>query len=180
MEENTSDEKPEQPTYDLIQKIKDGQLNLNNLDKESKIRCVKLLLDGGQTVPQIAQFLKRSDRQIQRYKEVIQKRNARIFSSTFSAQFAGDTVAKEEFSHNFLVRLLMSKEVKIADKIKAIAVALQYRIELGKWLQSMGYLPSQPQKIVGDLFHHKGKPVPPPEIKILPVATKPKKDVENG
>ena len=179
MEENTPDGKQDPPILDLIQEIKDGRLNFSSLDKEGKIRCIQLLLDGGQTVPQIAQFLKRSDRQIQRYKEVIQKINARIFGPKFSAQFAGDTVAKEEFSHNFLIRLLMNKEVKVADKIKAIAVALQHRIELGKWLQSMGYLPSQPQKIVGDLFHHKGKPLPPPAINILPVAVKLKKDIEN-
>ena len=174
MKENTPDKKQEQPLLDLLQKIKDGQVDPRNLDYQTKRQCTELLRLEGQTIYQIAQILKTSERQIKRYNKAIKNRNAITPDPNFTNQYIGNMIKKAEYIVDGLIRLSGGKEASNADKIKAKSAALHHMNELAKLLQSVGHVVSQLQKSAGD-FQQKGL-TSPPVINILPVAAGPKKE----
>jgi hypothetical protein len=174
MKENTPDEKQEQPLLDLIQKIKDGQVDPKNLSYKTKLQCTELFRLESQTVYQIAQILKTSERQIKRYNKAIKKRNAITPDPNFTNQYIGNMIKKAEYIVDSLIRLSGGKEASNADKIKAKSAALHYMNALAKLLQSIAYIVSQPKKSE-EGFQQKGLATPP-IINILPVAPGSKKE----
>jgi hypothetical protein len=56
--------------------------------------------------------------------------------------------------HAYLMRVARSKNATNAEKIQAEFVAWRVYRELSERMQSLGYLPSRPQRVVGDIFCH--------------------------
>ena len=178
MGKNTPSKERGQPLLDLIQKIKDGQIDPINLDHETKLQCTELFRLEGQTISQIAQLLKISERQVKRYNREIKNRNAITPDPNFTNRYIGDLVIKAEYIVDSLIRLSGGKEVSPAEKIKAKSAALHHMNELAKLLHSVGHLVSQPPKAAEDI-EQKGLVIPP-VINVLPVSAKPKKEDEDG
>ena len=52
------------------------------------------------------------------------------------------------------MRLARSKDASTAEKAQSEFFAFKVSVELIGKLQTMGYLPTKPQAIVGEVFHH--------------------------
>ena len=160
------------PLLTLIQRIKDGQVDPVTLDHETKVQCTELFRLEGQTIYQIAQILKISDRQVKRYNREIKNRNAVVPDQNFTNKYIGNMIHRAEYIVDGLIRLSGSKEASTAEKITAKSTALHHINELAKLLNSVGRIESEPKRAVDvqrDGVH------PPPVIHILPVTAAPQK-----
>jgi len=150
LEQVTSDKSAVQ----LLQEINSGQTNPRKLDKASRQQCVDFLKLEGYAHAQIAQVLKCSEKTVSRDMKDIQDRNKMKPNLPFVMEFTGDVFKKAMNHHSYLMRLARAKEASTADKIQAEFAAWKVIKELVERLQSLGYLPSRPHEIVGDIFHH--------------------------
>jgi len=66
----------------------------------------------------------------------------------------GDYVSKTEVHHAYLMRLARTKEASVAERAQAEALAAKVLNDRFDRLQSLGYVPLQPQQIIGDVVHH--------------------------
>jgi len=147
-------ETQEKPILNIIQQIKDGQLDPLNIDKEVKMHCVEFLRGEGQNVFQIAQILKLSERQVKRYIKEIKEQHSLNPDPEFASQFIGDLFVKAGTSYSYLLRLARTKEGTVSEKAQAELAAWHILHELAQFLQSAGYLPLQPQAVAGEFLHH--------------------------
>lgn len=138
----------------LLQEINSGLTDPGLLDKPSRQQCIELLITEGYTHAQIAQLLKCSEKTISRDIKEIRARNELTPSVPFAKQFIGDAFKKAMNHHSYLMRLARIKEASVADKVQAEFAAWRVIKELIEKMQSLGYLPSRPQEVVGDIFHH--------------------------
>jgi len=154
MHNDTTNEPQEKPLLNILQQIKDGQLDPTNLDRETKLHCVELLRGEGQTIYQIAQITKQSERQIKRYIKEIKEKNSLRHDPEFESQFMGDLIARANNSFSHLLRLARSKDGSISEKAQAELAAWHILHGLAKFLQSSGYLPLRAHTVEGEFLHH--------------------------
>lgn len=148
-------EKDERPILELIQKIKDGSFEPRLLSKEERLQCVEILLGEGMSESAIAQALKRNEKTIQRDLSDIRQRNAVVPNIELAKQIVGELLTNARIHHAYLMRIARNKESSASDKIQAESSAWHVMKELADSLQGLGYLPSRPTTIVGDIFYHK-------------------------
>ena len=151
---NSSPECDDIPIVTLIQRLKDGSVSAKTLTKDQRQSCVEVLILEGYTVYQIAQLLQCNERTVRRDIAEIRQRNALSPDVEFVKQFVGDVNQKLMNHHDSLLRMAKSKETSAAEKIVALSAASKALTDLFRLLQSVGYLPSRPQQITGDIFHH--------------------------
>jgi len=138
----------------LLQEINSGTIDPSLFDRDSRQQCAELLTFEGYTHSQIAQVLKCSEKTISRDIKETRARNALIPSLAFAKEYVGDAFKKAMNHHNYLMRLARMKDASISEKIQSEFAAWKILKEFTEKLQSLGYLPSRPQEIVGDVFHH--------------------------
>lgn len=151
---NDNKNKEESPVFKIIQEIKDGKREAKDLSKEQRQECVDSLDLQGYNISQIAQVLDRSEKTIRRDLQDVKTRRSVKPSLELATQIVGNMIAKLEACQSHLVRLANSKEGSLQEKSQAIFYAGKMMLELTEKLQSLGYLPSTPQKVVGDIYHH--------------------------
>jgi DNA-binding CsgD family transcriptional regulator len=155
MQDNNSlQEKDEQPIFSFIQEIKDGTLAPEALTKDLRQRCVEVFLGEGYSVTSIAQILKRSEKTIKRDIEDIRERNAITPDINLAKKIIGELMMYARINRDYLMKLARTKDASVAEKAQSEYCAFKVLVELMTKLQSLGYLPSKPQAIVGDIFHH--------------------------
>lgn len=138
----------------LLQEINSGQTDPSLLGKPSRQQCIELLIAEGYTHAQIAQVLKCSEKTVSRDMKEIHRRNELVPNVPFAKEFIGDMFKKAMNHHGYFMRLARTKGASVADKVQAEFAAWKVIKELTEKLQSLGYLPSRPQEVVGDVFHH--------------------------
>ena len=151
---NDNKNKEESPVFKIIQEIKDGTREAKDLSKEQRQECVDSLDLQGYNISQIAQVLNRSEKTIRRDLQDVKARRSVKPSLELATQIVDNMIAKLEACQSHLVRLASSKEGSLQEKSQAIFYAGKMMLELTEKLQSLGYLPSVPQKVVGDIYHH--------------------------
>lgn len=155
MQNNASlQEKDEQPIFSLIQQIKDGTVAPETLTKDLRQRCVEVLLGEGYTVATMAQVLKRSEKTIKRDLDDIRTRNAISPDINLAKKIIGEMLMYARINRDYLMKLARTREASVAEKAQSEYYAFKVLVELMSKLQTVGYLPSKPQAIVGDIFHH--------------------------
>jgi len=157
MQNNDSlQEKDEQPIFSLIQQIKDGSVAPETLTKDLRQRCVEVLLGEGYSIGTMAQVLKRSEKTIKRDVDDIRERNAISPDIDLAKKIIGEMVMYARINRDYLMKLARTKDSSVAEKTQSEYYAFKVLVELMTKLQSLGYLPSKPQTIVGgiDIFHH--------------------------
>lgn len=158
MSANNAGGTPEElSTLDIIQQLKNGQVNPKALDIKTRIDCAELLLYEGYTRAQIAQILKTSDRTVTRYYKAIRKRNALKVTPDFPAEYMGQLIARTQHGIDYMIRLSGAKDAKTMEKVQARKEALQACFELTRLLQAGGYLPSP--STVADAAISDSKPI---------------------
>lgn len=138
----------------VIQGVKDRTLNPKTLSEGERRECVEFLSWEGYTQAQIGQILKISDRTVRRDLKVIEDNNALSPDVDLAKRIVGDMFRKAKVHHAYLMRLARSPEASYSEKAQAEFMAFRVLKEMIEKMQSLGYLPSKPQAIVGDIFHH--------------------------
>ena len=144
----------ERSALQLLQEINSGLLDPKLLDKSSRQRCVELLIAEGYTYQHISQVLKVSEKTVSRDVKEIRARNALSPDIQFAKETIGDFFRKALTHHNYLMRLARSKSATNSEKAQSEFLAWRVLRELIERMQSLGYLPSSPQQVVGDIFCH--------------------------
>lgn len=153
--DNPKLEKEEEvPILSLIQKIKDESLDPSTLPKGLRQQCVEVLWAEGYNESAMAQILKRSEKTIKRDLQEIREKNALSPNLELARQTIGEMVQRARMHQGYLVRLARSKEAAVSEKAQSEYLAWRVQKELVEKMQSLGYLPSQPQEITGDIYHH--------------------------
>lgn len=147
-------EKEDKPTFSLIQQIKDGELAADILTKEERRNCVDTMLREGMTVPAMAQFFKRSEKTIKRDVEKVIKRNGDILDPDSRKNYASETIMYGRIHRDHLMKLARLKEASVSERAQAELYASKVYIDAISKLQSLGFIPTAPQGIVGDIYHH--------------------------
>jgi len=149
-----NNEPKEQPVLALIQQIKDNRINPETIDKDLRQQCVEVFLGEGMTVSSIAQIFKKCEKTIRRDIEEIRERNALTPDINLAKKTIGEMVMYSRIHRDHLMRLARVKDASVSEKAQAEFFAAKVGIELIEKMQSLGYLPSKPTAIVGDVFHH--------------------------
>ncbi len=144
----------EPPVLVFIQRIKDGQLDPKTLNKELRQQCVEVFLYEGYGISAMAQILQRSDKTIQRDVAEIRERNAISPDIGLAKKMVGEMVSHARNHHAYLMRLARSPGASVSEKGQCEYLAATVLFQQITKLQSLGYLPLQPQSVVGDIFHH--------------------------
>jgi transposase-like protein len=144
----------ETPVIKIMQGIQSGATDPKSLDKQTRQRCVEFCLSEGYQVSQMAQLFNRPERTIYRDLDEIKQRHALAPSLDFAKATVGEMVMKARIAHSQLARTARSKEASPEVRISAEYLSWKVFKELIEKLQTLGYLPSSPQEIVGDFFHH--------------------------
>jgi transposase len=144
----------EVPILSLIQKIKDESLDPRTLPPELRQQCVEVFWSEGYNESAMAQILKRSEKTIKRDLEKIREKNALSPNLELARQIIGETVQRARMHQGYLVRLARSKDATVSEKSQSEYLAWKVQKELVEKMQSLGYLPSRPQEITGDIYHH--------------------------
>lgn len=142
------------PVYRILKQIKEGSLDPKNLSPDQRQDCVEVLRMEGQSYPVIAQLLERNEKTIKRDWEAICKRNSKKPSPEYALRLIGEMIAKANSKEDHLTRLARSKDGSIQEKAQAEYYAWKVLHEASQLLQSAGYLPSQPTKIAGEIYHY--------------------------
>lgn len=143
-----------EPFLSLIQKIREGAVSPKSISKEMRHEIAGLLFVQGQDVSTIAQFLKVCDKTVRRDLAEIREKNALSPDPKFVKMAIGEmfVLSQQHISH--LMRLSRLKEGSVGEKAQAEYLAHRVSMERMQRLQSLGYLPTQPQAIIGSFYHN--------------------------
>jgi len=147
-------QKDEISVYKILKQIKEGSFEAKDLPKEQRQECVEVLTLEGQSVSSIASMLDRSEKTIKRDLEDIWQKNARKPTPEIALGLIAEMISKSKSQQAHLMRLARSNEGTIQERSQAEYLAWKIQSETVERLQSLGYLPSSPQKIIGDIYHH--------------------------
>lgn len=146
--------KEEVPVYKILKQIKDGTLQAKELSKEMRQECVEVLALEGYSVSSVAQLLDKSEKTIKRDLEDIWQRNSKRPTPEIALSLIAELIEKSKSQTAHLMRLSRSNEGDVQERINAERLAWEIQNQTVERLQSLGYLPQAPQKIVGDIYHH--------------------------
>ncbi|HBG62033.1 MAG: hypothetical protein A2Y03_06540 [Omnitrophica WOR_2 bacterium GWF2_38_59] len=146
--------KEEFPVLVIIQHIKDGRLDPKTINKDLRQQCVEVLLLEGYGVSSLAQIFIRSDKTIRRDIEEIRERNAISPKADLARKIIGEMVVNARNHQGYLMRLARSQGASVSEKGQCEYLAALVLFQNVSKLQSLGYLPSQPKTVVGELFHY--------------------------
>jgi hypothetical protein len=147
-------ETPERSVLDMITQIRSGDLDPKTLAPADRQACVAHLCAEGLCVPEIAQFLKHSDRTITRDRRAIQEAAALTHDPQLAGRIAGQLVQEAMVCMDRIRRVSRDRETPPAVKVEAERFCFQILSELTQLLQSLGYLPTAAQRVEADLTHH--------------------------
>ena len=144
----------ESTVISIIQSVKDGTRNPKTLSETERQGCVEFLSGEGYTQVQIGQILKVTDRTVRRDLREVENKNALNPDINLAKRIIGDMFHKAIAHHRYLMRLARSPEASITEKGQSEFLAWRVLKEMTERMASMGYLPSKPQAIVGNILHH--------------------------
>lgn len=139
------------PILSLIQDIKDGRRDSKTLDKELRQQCVEVFLGEGYSKAQMAKILNRSEKTIKRDIDEIQLKNSLVPSAELLKKTVGELRMYASIHRDHLMRLARVKGSSVSEKAQAEFMAFKILTEYIGKLQNLGYLPTQPQAIVGEM-----------------------------
>jgi len=147
---NAREDKQDVCALSTIQKIKDGQFDPKLLDKDARQQCVEVFMGEGYSKSQMAQILKCSEKTIKRDTDEIFLRNSLSTDEGLQKKIVGQLSMAVISSREHLMRLARKADASVAERTQAEYLGFKVFAEFIEKLQSLGYLPSLPQAIVGD------------------------------
>lgn len=144
----------EKPALKILQELKEGQIDPGELSKEACIDCTEVLALEGYSKASIGQILNKSQKTIARYLEEVWRRNDGKPSNEAALRMIGELIQKSRAEQEHLIRLARSQEGSFQERIQAVYYAFRIHDGMISRLQTLGYLPLAPQKVIGDIYHH--------------------------
>jgi len=138
----------------IIQRIKDGQFDPKLLDKEMRQQCVEVFMGEGYSKAQMAQIFKCSEKTIKRDTEEILLHNSLVPDDNLRKKIVSQLTMIVAAVREHLMRLSGKPDTSVAERTQAGYMAFKVFAEYIEKLQSLGYLPSSPRAIAGDISLH--------------------------
>lgn len=152
--DHKTSEKDDGPqTLDLLQKIKNGQINPKSIGKEERRLLVRFLKDEGQTTAEIAHLLKRSDKTIERDKKALNEENTLTKDPKLLGQMGGRLLTETELCMERIRKSARGKDTPASVKVDAEHRCFQIFEKTIERLQSLGFLPTAAQKVTAELTY---------------------------
>ena len=142
------------PILNLIQNIQSGVLDSDGLNKGERQDCLEVLFLEGYSVSELSQIFKRDNRTIKRDLDDIRRRIAVTPNAELAKQLVGEMIQIARLRQGRLERLAKSKDAELLEKGQLEYLAWKVQKEMVEQLIDLGYLPSRPQEVVADIFHH--------------------------
>ncbi|MCA9399985.1 MAG: hypothetical protein KC713_00025 [Candidatus Omnitrophica bacterium] len=140
-----------QPIISLIQDIKDKRRDPKSLNKELRQQCVEVLLAEGYSKSHIAEILGRSEKTIGRDMDDINLSNSLMPDEMLWKKTVGELRLYMTIHRGHLMRLSRMKSASVSERLQAEYLAFKVMTEYIAKLQSLGYLPTQPQTFIGEM-----------------------------
>jgi len=140
--------------HSVLNEIKSGALDPATLPKQTRQHCVEALMLEGHQPSALAPLLKVSDKTIKRDLNDIFEKNAVNPSPELAKRLIGEFMQRFRTHHAHLTRLARSKEGSVRERGEVEFLAWRVQKEALELLQSLGYLPSRPTQVIGDIFYH--------------------------
>ena len=137
----------------VIRSIHSGTLEPKSLGVEARQRCVEHLTGEGYSIVEIAEVLKVSERTIARDRAAIRQANALTRDPALVGQMAGELLAQAETAISRIRRVTRERATPAAVRVDGEKACWTITRDLVQRLQSLGYLPTAPQEIRGDVTH---------------------------
>ena len=144
----------EKRVLEMIQSIKDGDLDPKILSKDEVEECVEFLDEEGYKQAQIGEILKRTDRTIRRDLVEISKKRALSPDGEQAKRIIGQMYHGAMARYRYLLRLARDPEATITEKDNAEFDAWRVLKEMIEKLQNLMYLPKKSSTLTADIYHH--------------------------
>ncbi len=152
--DHKASEKDDEPqTLSLLQGIRNGSIDPKSLRPDERRPLVSLLMAEGQSTAEIAHLLKRSDKTIELDKRALRGGNSITKDPELVKQMAGRLVTEADLCIQRIRKFAIGKDTPASVKVDAEHRCFQIFEKTIESLQSLGYLPTAPQKIEADLTH---------------------------
>lgn len=138
----------------ILQMLKDKTISGRFVPLDKRAEIVGYLSLEGWTHSQIAQLFEFSEKNVQRALQEFRRQNQTATSPEFMRERIGYFLCASDNQVAALLRLARSLQTSTKQKIEAEFAAWKIRLDTISKLQSLGFLPIQPQQINADLFHH--------------------------
>lgn len=145
----------EKPTIlALLRDIQSGAVDPKTIPAESRIAITGHLTTEGFSVPEIAEILKVHERTAWRDREKVRAAHAIVARPELAGEMAGRLVQEADSAVVQIRRAARDKEASLGDRINAAKEAWAVTRGLTEILQRLGFLPTAPTHVKGELLHH--------------------------
>lgn len=134
---------PEVPVHKLLGELRAGERR--KLSATDRARCVHLLWDEGETVPEMAQLLQVSERTITRDRNAIREQCAIEVGEPLRARLLFDLVRQAEISVSNLRRLGRDSNASIAERAAINVHIIDVVAKTVQSCASLGAFPAPPE-----------------------------------
>ena len=156
-----NDQKPgddQRPVFAMLQQINDGSIDPSMFTREQRLPFVEVLFDDGVQPPAMARLLQVSEKTIKRDVDYIVKKRQDMSDPALSEDVAREILVYAKIHRAHLMRLSRLKEASTSEKVYAETSASRVVLDAATKLQSLGYLRTVPQAVVGEVVHRAGSP----------------------
>lgn len=143
----------DRPVLSVIRDIQRGEVNPKSLPIDDRRRCVEHLTGEGYSVAEIAEILKVTERTIARDRATIQEANAIERDPKLTGEMVGQLITQAETGIHRIRRVTRERNTPPAVRIDGEKACWVIARDLVQRLQSLGYLPTTPMEIRGELRH---------------------------
>lgn len=156
--ETQSNSNGDSPTDDrsvlsVIGDIQRGAIDAKSLGIEDRRRCVVHLTSEGYSAAETAQILKVTERTIARDRAVIRRANSIERDPKMIGEMVGQLVTQADTCLQRIRRVTRERDTPSNVRVEGEKACWIIARDLLKCLQSLGYLPTAPQEIRGELTH---------------------------
>ena len=137
----------------LIRDVQSKTLAPENLSINDRRLCVEHLTAEGYSVPEIAQVMHTNDRTIYRDRAAIRQANAVAAGPELTSEMVGNLLREADIAVGRIRKATRGSEVEAMAKIEGEKACWVIARDMVSMLQKLGYLPTAPQMIQGQLSH---------------------------
>ncbi|MFC1806083.1 hypothetical protein ACFL09_03790 [Planctomycetota bacterium] len=137
----------------IIRGIRSGAIVPSSLGRESRRACVEHLTAEGYSTVEIAEILVTSERTIRRDRAAIRSAHAVERDPALVREMVGHMVRQAAVALSRIRRAVRQQDAKPGERIDAERACWSIVKDLVGMLQKLGYLPTAPVEVRGDLQH---------------------------
>ena len=138
----------------LIRGIQQRSISPRSLSPEDRRHCIEHLTADGYSALEIAEILQVSERTVARDRAEIRQANAVSREPKLTGEMVGQLVQQAEQCIGRIRRITRDRQVNPQTRVDGERACWLITRELIERLQSLGYLPTSPTEIRGELTHH--------------------------